>query len=193
MEIPSDAFDTLIQRLRNELTVAIGHCDLLEIDAARQGIGLGSAISVRLACERAAAHLEAWRQAHLTPFTYLVRPEFVEVVVPAAPTASAFETTIEHVLAHPGFRPGMGFLYDRRAAEPPSTEYLESVIRITRRYADRLGHCRWAVIVRADDAITAATVRAAAPRVGPASKPGPFTDINQALRWLTAPRFPQAS
>src|SRR5262245_49187104 len=85
MEIPSDAFDTLIQRLRNELTVAIGHCDLLEIEAARQGMCLGSAVKVRECCERAVEHLEAWRQAHLTPFRYLVRPEFVESWFPWRP------------------------------------------------------------------------------------------------------------
>jgi hypothetical protein len=83
MEVPSEAFDCLLHSLRNELATAIGNCDLFVMQATREGSDAArTAVAVREAYERAAGHIEAWREANLTPFPHVVRPEFVEIVVP---------------------------------------------------------------------------------------------------------------
>jgi hypothetical protein len=120
----------------------------------------------------------------MTEFTYSIEAGFVQIVVPTFPTAEAFEATVQRVIAHPRHRYGMGILYDRRAASTPKSEYVDAVIDITRRYADRLGRCRWAVVIRKDDGETYAKVRNASITLGTSAEPRAFIDLDQALRWL---------
>jgi hypothetical protein len=119
-----------------------------------------------------------------TEFTYTIEAGFVQIVVPASPTPQAFEATVQRVIAHPRHHAGMGILYDRRAAMTPTPEYLDAVIDITRRYADRLGHCRWAVMLRKNDGEMYATVRNASVTLTASAEPRAFIDLDQALRWL---------
>jgi hypothetical protein len=115
------------------------------------------------------------------------------MIVPTTPTPSAFEATLQRVLIDPRFRPGMGILYDRRAAVAPAPEYVAAVMALTHQYAELLGHCRWAVLVRQDDGETFSVVRNIAPTMARSSEPWSFTDVGRALDWLrSSPHAAQA-
>ena len=124
-----------------------------------------------------------WRRPS-AGFPYMIAQGLVHVLVPPDPTPEGFEITVQHVLVDRDYRQGMGILYDRRLAPPPTPEYLEAVVALTKQYGNALGRCRWAVLVRKDDAMTFAVVRRTNSRVAPSADPGPFTDRGQALRWL---------
>ncbi len=55
---------------------------------------------------------------------------------------------------------------------------------LTHQYAELLGHCRWAVVVRQDDGETFSLVRNIAPTMARSSEPWSFTDLGNALEWL---------
>jgi hypothetical protein len=124
-----------------------------------------------------------WRRP-VAGFTYTIENDLVRMTVPSAPTPAAFEATLQRVLIDPRFRRGMAILYDRRAAVAPTPQYLAAVMALTHQYAELLGRCRWAVLVRDDDGETFSLVRNHAPEMAPSSEPWSFTDVGQALEWL---------
>ena len=110
------------------------------------------------------------------------------MLVPPEPSPAGFEATLRHLIGDPAYHPGMGILYDRRLAPAPTVDYLDAVVAMTHTYGAALGRCRWAVLVRKDDAETFGLVRRTNSRVAPSADPGAFTDRGQALRWLRQAR-----
>lgn len=121
-------------------------------------------------------------------FPFAVTQGIVHILVPPDATSAGFEITLQHLVEDRDFRQGMGILYDRRLAPPPPAEYVDAVVALMLRYGEPLGRCRWAVLVRSDDAQTFEIVRLTNSRIAPSADPGAFTDRGQALRWLRRPR-----
>ncbi len=70
-------------------------------------------------------------------FPFTIAQGVVHVLVPPDPTPEAFEITVQQMLADTDYRSGMGILYDRRLAPPPTSEYLEAVVALTSNTAMR--------------------------------------------------------
>ena len=92
-------------------------------------------------------------------FPYTIVQGFVQMLVPPEPSPAGFEATLRHLIGDPAYQPGMGILYDRRLAPAPTVDYLDAVVAMTHTYGAALGRCRWAVLVRKDDAETFGLVR----------------------------------
>ena len=131
-----------------------------------------------------AAHLRRqWRQPE-GGFHYTINQNMVHILVPPDCTPGGLEATVRHLILDVEYRSGMGILYDRRLAPAPTAQYLDAVVALTHTYGAALGRCRWAVLVRKDDAETFGIVRRANSRVSPSADPGAFTDQSHAVRWL---------
>lgn len=58
-----------------------------------------------------------------------------------------FTVTLESVFRDPRYRPGFGFLVDRRGADPPTVEYTERVLAFALLHDRELKGARWALVV----------------------------------------------
>ena len=70
----------------------------------------------------------------------------VHLVGSDPPKPEDFVAVLRAALADPLFRPGFGFLRDRRGVVPPSVQYVEDVARLMRAMSD-LPHTRYAIVV----------------------------------------------
>ena len=94
--------------------------------------------------------------------------------------------TLETILADPRFTPGFNILEDLRAdPDLPSVPDVHQGAATIRAYEPRLGHCRWAVVLRPDSPAFYGMLRMADILVNdtPISLQ-PFTDVDEALAWL---------
>ena len=96
-----------------------------------------------------------------------------------------WEAAMLAVLADPSYRPGFGFLVDRRAAPAPTTDYIRRVITFNKMHRGELGGGRRAVVVGS----TADYGMGRMAGILSGDSPTPiraFTDMDEALRWLRA-------
>jgi hypothetical protein len=121
-------------------------------------------------------------------FPFTITQGIVHILVPPNATSAGFEITLQHLTLDSDYRQGMGILYDRRLAPAPAAEYVDAVVALMLRYGEALGRCRWAVLVRSDDAQTFEIVRLTSSRIAPSADPRAFTDRGEALRWLRRSR-----
>lgn len=185
MSDSADDIGGLLDNVRNELAVAIAHCDRLAMEVSGQG--MQTVISIREACAAAVTFLNAWHQSHSAPFTYTIEPGFVWIVVPTNPKPEGFVATLDRVLVDARFRRGMAILCDQRGAPPPTVEYLRTTLALAHQYVEDHGHCRWAFVARNDDAETFALVRRTAASTATSARLWSFTDVDCAIRWLRRP------
>jgi len=99
------------------------------------------------------------------------------------PTFDAWRDTLLSVFSDPAFETGFNFISDRRQAEAPDREFVESQIVFIREHERELGRCRWAAVV--PDPATDEAARAVTARAGMADvEVGFFYDLAAARRWV---------
>lgn len=64
-----------------------------------------------------------------------------------------FTAALEAVFRDPAYRPGFGFLVDRRAANPPTVDYTERVLAFALLHERELRGARWALVVASAAAV----------------------------------------
>jgi hypothetical protein len=51
------------------------------------------------------------------------------------------------IFSHPGYQPGFGFLFDRRAVPASSSGYIRAALSWVQLHKEKVTGCRWAVVV----------------------------------------------
>lgn len=64
-----------------------------------------------------------------------------------APTPAELRAFAAGLVAHPDYRPGLGFLIDRRAAPPFTGDYIQLAMHLARQLGTQIAGARVAVIV----------------------------------------------
>lgn len=72
----------------------------------------------------------------------LVRLDYV-----GATTADEFAATLTAIFRSTSYRPGFGFLSDRRNVEPPTKAYIEHALSFMEAHREQVAGGRWAVVV----------------------------------------------
>jgi hypothetical protein len=105
----------------------------------------------------------------------------------AAEPAGVWTRTLEQILADPLFAPGFRIIEDLRddPDSPESSDVRKGVITI-RRFRERLGRCRWAVLLRPESVATYGMLRMAEILLDDASVTlRPFVEMADALAWVS--------
>ncbi len=105
--------------------------------------------------------------------TYLRQPSFEE-----------WAATMEAILADRRYRPGFGFLMDRRKIEKPaSTTYMQRLVQFVRAHRPQSGAARWALVV--GDVASFGMARMAE-GLDPSETIKAFREIESARNWLAS-------
>jgi hypothetical protein len=101
--------------------------------------------------------------------------------------AGEWTRTLESILKDPRFTTGFSILEDS-CSDPdlPEAADVRKGVNLIGRYQSALGHCRWAVVLREDSPAFYGMLRMAEMLLDHTSiSLRPFTDIRQAVGWLT--------
>ena len=85
----------------------------------------------------------------MTVSNYIIEPtrSLVRVVMLDSNTPAEIVDLCERILRDPAYRPGFGFLVDRRGlAKPPRADTIRALAAFAREYAPQLGPCRMAIV-----------------------------------------------
>src|SRR5689334_6687908 len=63
------------------------------------------------------------------------------------PTIEGGQQFLAQILVDPGYRPGFGFLLDRRQVRAGTTHYVQSMVRLVDQHRKRMGSPYWAILV----------------------------------------------
>jgi hypothetical protein len=113
------------------------------------------------------------------PATRLVRITYL-----GDPTFDEFTATVRAIFAHPDFTPGMSVLADRSAiTTPPTTEYVQRVVRFMGEFIPRRQLARWAQVASGPASFGVARMGGA---LGAEDQVDyrVFSDVARAERWL---------
>ena len=121
--------------------------------------------------------------------SYRITPEEGRVYMTMTGVTSfeEWERAMLAALADPSYRPGFGFLIDRRAAPSPTSDFIRRVVSFNKVHQGELGGGRRAVVVGS----TADYGMGRMAEILSESSSSPinvFTDIDEAQRWLRAAR-----
>jgi len=106
------------------------------------------------------------------------------VTGPAKETPDEFRAFLDALVACPDFRPGFDILYDRRAAGyPPDDAFVRAAEGAIEARADRLGGCRWAVVIGTQPALEVVRMAALLGERA-AVEARPFFAPDDALGWF---------
>ena len=119
------------------------------------------------------------------PVTYHLdqRERLVYLTVAGDASYNEWEASMLAILADPSYRPGFGFLIDRRDATAPASDYIRRVIAFNRAHRGELSRGRRAVVV---GSVADFGMGRMAEILGE-DLPFPmrvFTNFDEALRWL---------
>ena len=100
------------------------------------------------------------------------------------PDFTQWQAAMEAVFADPVFRPGMGFLADRRAVlHSPDREYLRSISKYVNRQGERVRGGRWASLVTSPEHYGGAPIGQTFIE-GDSIEVAVFLDADAARRWI---------
>lgn len=117
----------------------------------------------------------------------------VTLVYGSEPDFETWRAAVEAVFADPLYRPGMGFLADRRAvSQPPDRDYLRSITKYVNRQGDRVGVSRWALVVTTPEAYGGVPIGHTFLE-GDSIEVAVFLDVAAAERWLGREPGPEAA
>lgn len=122
----------------------------------------------------------------MTALEFSIHPEarLVRITYRADPTFDEFADTVRAILAHPDFRPGMSVLADRSAIPtPPTTEYVQRVVRFMGEFVPRNQVARWAQVAAGPASFGVARMGGALGAEDQVDYRA-FTDVARAERWL---------
>lgn len=106
-------------------------------------------------------------------------------------TPEEFAATMSAIFRSTPYRPGFGFLSDRRDAPAATTEYIQRNVAFAEAHQEELAGARWATVV--SSTVNYGLSRMAQNLLEGKGRPPAlmvFTDIGEAERWLreTAPK-----
>lgn len=122
----------------------------------------------------------------MTALEFSIHPgaRLVRITYRADPAFDEFADTVRAIFAHPDFRPGMSVLADRSAIPtPPTTEYVQRVVRFMGEFVPRNQVSRWAQVASGPASFGVARMGGA---LGAEDQLEyrVFTDVGRAERWL---------
>ena len=118
-------------------------------------------------------------------FSLDVHARIVRLDYARAVSIDQFRVTMDAVFRDPAYRPGLGFLVDRRNAEPPTAEYIEGAITFALENQEQLRDARWAVVTAGDGTLQMAGKGEKLARQALVPQcVALFDDIENAERWL---------
>jgi hypothetical protein len=111
--------------------------------------------------------------------------QIVRLTYVREPTIEELWATLRAIFRAADYRPGFGFLVDRRSVAPPTREFVERVLAFMTLQREALAGGRWAVVVGEMTSYGMGRMGALMSEARHAPMPvRPFLDIAEAEAWL---------